>query len=86
MANCTLEVGDRVVLLSKGGPPEAEFALFDASDIELSSSGPGQVREGGYRTTVREALSRLETVGVTMKPGRFVFTFVTMTELIGSPL
>jgi hypothetical protein len=66
VASCTLEVGDRVILLAKGGPPEAEFALFDAGDIELASSGPGQVREVGYRTTADDAVRRLEAVGVTL--------------------
>jgi hypothetical protein len=65
VASCTLEVGDRVILLAKGGPPEAEFALFDPGDIELASTGPGQVREVGYRTTADDALRRLEAVGVT---------------------
>ncbi len=70
MASCTLEVGDRVVLLAKGGPPEAEFALFDAGDIELASSGPGQVREIGYRTTVDDAMRRLDAVGITIELAR----------------
>jgi len=70
VASCTLEVGDRVILLAKGGPPEAEFALFDPGDIELSSSGPGQVREDGYRTTAHEAVRRLEAVGVTLELAR----------------
>jgi hypothetical protein len=64
VATCTLEVGERVVLLSKGGPPEAEYALFDAGDIILSATGPGQVREVGYYATARDALGRLEAAGV----------------------
>jgi hypothetical protein len=66
VATCTLEVGDRVVLLSKGGPPEAEYALFDPGEITLSAEAPGMVREVSYRTTARDALGRLETVGVNL--------------------
>jgi hypothetical protein len=64
VATCTLEVGERVVLRSKGGPPEAEYALFDAGDIILSATGPGQVREHGYHATAADALGRLESAGV----------------------
>jgi hypothetical protein len=66
VATCTLEVGSRVVLVSKGGPPEAEYALFDPGEIELSADGPGLVREVGYRTTARDALGRLEAVGISL--------------------
>lgn len=65
MATCTLEIGERVVLQSKGGPPEAEYALFDPGDIELSASEPGTVREVGYRTVAEEASQRLAAAGVT---------------------
>ncbi len=66
MTACTLEVGERVVLHSRGGPPEAEYALFDPGEIELSASEPGTVREAGYRTVAEEALLRLEAAGVTV--------------------
>jgi hypothetical protein len=65
VATCTLEVGERVVLHSKGGPPEAEYVLFDPGQIELSATEPGTVREVGYRTHAEEALRRLEAAGVT---------------------
>lgn len=65
MATCTLEIGERVVLHSKGGPPEAEYALFDPGEIELSASEPGTVREVGYRTVAEEASQRLAAAGVT---------------------
>jgi hypothetical protein len=66
LSTCTLEVGKRVVLVAEGGPPEAEYALFDPGEIALSSKGPGLVREVGYRTTARDALGRLEAVGVSL--------------------
>jgi hypothetical protein len=44
--------------------------LFDAADIELRSSGPGNVREHGYRTTVQQALRALEHAGVTLELAR----------------
>jgi hypothetical protein len=66
VATCTLEVGQRLVLQSKGGPPEAEYALFDPGEIELLAEAPGLVREVGYRTIAREAIGRLESVGVNL--------------------
>jgi hypothetical protein len=66
VATCTLEVGERVILQSKGGPPEAEYALFDPGEIELLAEGVGLVREVGYRTIAREAIGRLESVGVSL--------------------
>jgi hypothetical protein len=65
VTTCTLEVGERVVLHSKGGPPEAEYALFDPGEIELFASEPGTVREVGYRTVAEAASQRLEAAGVT---------------------
>jgi hypothetical protein len=58
-------VGESVVLVAEGGPPEVEFALFEAGDIELRASEPGTIREIGYRTTVGEARSRLAGAGFT---------------------
>ncbi|MEI7892328.1 MAG: hypothetical protein WCI05_04525 [Myxococcales bacterium] len=64
--NCSLTIGDQVVVESEGGPPEAEFALFDTASLELHSNEPGSIREFGYRSTAREARSRLEEAGVTL--------------------
>lgn len=65
MQPCTLEVGERVVVESAGGPLEAEYALFDAGGIELLSDGPGTIREAGYLTTAADARVRLEAAGIT---------------------
>src|SRR5258708_2112411 len=65
VARCSLEVAGRIVLRSEGGPPEAEYALFDASSIELHATEPGAIREVGYRTTVGDARGRLDAMGVT---------------------
>jgi hypothetical protein len=61
---CTLEIGSRTIVRSDEGPPEAEYALFDASCIELAATAPGIIREVGYRTTVGEARARLDAAGV----------------------
>lgn len=61
---CVLTIASHVVLRSEGGAPEAEYALFDAGEIELKSTGIGEVREAGYRTTVSDALARLEQLGI----------------------
>jgi hypothetical protein len=66
MAACTLDVGPRRVLVSEEGPPAAEFALFDASDIELAPGEDGGLREAGYRTSAADALRRLAVAGVTL--------------------
>jgi hypothetical protein len=60
-----LYIASRAVLVSEGGTPEAEYALFDQGEIELRSTGIGEVREAGYRTTVSDALARLEALGIT---------------------
>src|SRR3984957_20164667 len=66
LASCTLEIGGRIVARAEGGPFDAEYALFEAHEIELRSNNePGTVREHGYRTTVELALERLEGDGVT---------------------
>ena len=65
MAPCTLDVGSRRVLVSEEGPPAAEFALFDPSDIELAPGEDGALREAGYRTTATNALRRLAMAGIT---------------------
>jgi hypothetical protein len=66
MAACTLDVGPRRVLVSEEGPPAAEFALFDTSDIELAPGEGGVLRESGYRTTAVDAARRLAVAGVTL--------------------
>jgi hypothetical protein len=66
MAACTLDVGPRRVLVSEEGPPAAEFALFDPSDIELAPGDGGALREAGYRTTAAEAVRRLAVAGITL--------------------
>jgi hypothetical protein len=53
------------VTVSYGGSFEAEYALFDPGDIELSAMGPGTIREAGYRSTAGEARTRLVNLGFT---------------------
>ena len=66
MPSCTLEIGSRIVTRAEGGPFDAEYALFEAHEIELRSNNePGTVREHGYRTTAELARERLEMEGVT---------------------
>ena len=65
MVACTLHIGSRRVLVSDEGPPAAEFALFDSSDVELSQGEGGTLRESGYRTTAGEAANRLAVAGIT---------------------
>jgi hypothetical protein len=62
---CTLKVGELTVLVADGGVPDVEYALFDPGEIQLHSIGPGNVREGGYQTHVRDARARLEDRGFT---------------------
>ncbi|HEY1693229.1 MAG TPA: hypothetical protein VGG39_13770 [Polyangiaceae bacterium] len=62
---CTFAIGGTVVLVSSGGPPDAEYALFDGGDIELRATGPGAIREVGYGTTVEQAKARLAHAGIT---------------------
>ena len=65
MPLCTLKVGELTVLVADGGVPDVEYALFDPGEIQLHSIGPGNVREGGYQTHVRDARARLEDRGFT---------------------
>jgi hypothetical protein len=66
LPSCTLEIGGRIVARAEGGPFDAEYALFEAHEIELRSNNePGTVREHGYRTTAELARERLEMEGVT---------------------
>jgi hypothetical protein len=65
VSRCTLHIGDYLLLSAVGGAPEAEYALFDPGEIELQATGPGSIRETGYRTVVGEARARLADLGVT---------------------
>ena len=65
MSRCTLEISAHVVVEAQEGPLGAEYALFEAGDIQLQSSEPGTNREAGYRTTVGHARARLSEQGVT---------------------
>ena len=60
-----LELAAHLVVAAEGGLLEVEYALFDAGDIELQSTGPGTNREAGYRTTAGRAQARLTDQGVT---------------------
>ena len=65
MSRCTLELGGETIAVATEGTFEAEYALFDPGEIELSAAGPGTIREIGYRTTAAEARSRLAQLGLT---------------------
>jgi hypothetical protein len=75
-----LSFADRVVLVSEDGPPEAEYALFDPTEIELRATSPGAIREIGYETTAREALERLANAGLT--PTLAAEAASAMTDLV----
>jgi len=61
-----LAVGDWIVARCEDGSLEAEYALFDASDVLLSSVAHGfGTREQGYLTSAGVALERLIEAGVT---------------------
>lgn len=64
-AGCELEIAGVSVVRSDVGPLEAEYALFDASEIELRATDYGAIHEVGYRTTVADALARLDAAGAT---------------------
>ena len=64
MSNCTLTIGGALIVRSAGAP-DAEYALFDASDIELRAISPGNIREHSYKTTAERARERLAAVGYT---------------------
>jgi hypothetical protein len=65
VSRCTLELGGELVAAAEGATLEAEYALFDAGEIELSATAPGTIRETGYRTTAGEARTRLAHLGAT---------------------
>ena len=82
MDPCTLAFADRVVLVSEDGPPEAEYALFDPTEIELRATSPGAIREIGYETTARQALDRLAAMGLTLALAEEAAT--AMLELVSA--
>ncbi|HLK36243.1 MAG TPA: hypothetical protein VKU41_05785 [Polyangiaceae bacterium] len=59
MGGCTLHLGGELVLTAVGGTPDVEYCMFDPGEIELQASGPGAIREVGYRTSVGDARARL---------------------------
>ena len=65
MPNCLLQVAGAIIVEARRGAPEAECALFDLGDIQLSATEPGAIFEVGYRTTVGVARQRLAESGVT---------------------
>lgn len=61
----SLRLGERVLVRSDDGLLRAEYALFEVSEIVLRATDPVSVREVGYMTTARDALTRLARVNVT---------------------
>jgi hypothetical protein len=61
----SLLVGERVVSKCEDGLLEAEYALFDRSEVLLASSSGQGVREEGYMTTAGFARARLYEALVT---------------------
>jgi hypothetical protein len=70
VSRCTLKLGEAVVLVALGGPPEAEYALFDPGEIELLATEPGRIREIGYGTIAAHARARLAECGITPELAR----------------
>jgi hypothetical protein len=66
MALSSLLVGERVVSRCDDGLLEAEYALFERSEVLLSATATGHaVQELGYMTTAGYARARLHQAGVT---------------------
>ena len=61
----SLVVGDRVVSRSDDGLLDAEYALFDRSEVILTAATGQGVREEGYMTTVGFARARLHEALIT---------------------
>jgi hypothetical protein len=61
----SLRIGERVLTRCEDGLLAAEYALFDVTDIVLRATDPVSVRETGYMTTARDALTRLERASIT---------------------
>ena len=66
-------VGERVVSRCTDGLLEAEYALFDASDVLVAATTGTGVREQGYLTTAGFARNRLYSAGVTAYLARDAF-------------
>jgi hypothetical protein len=64
VSTCTLTIGGALIVRSEGAP-DAEYALFDASDIELRAISPGNIREFSYKTTAEAARERLAAMSYT---------------------
>jgi hypothetical protein len=62
---CTLAIDNVAVFVAQGGPPEVEYALFEAGESELRATEPGTIREVGYRTSAGLARARLDDAGIT---------------------
>jgi hypothetical protein len=62
-----LRLGERVVVRCDDGALLTEYVLFDAREIVLRATDPVLVRETGYMTTARDAMSRLAKAGATPK-------------------
>jgi hypothetical protein len=60
----SLVVGDRIVTRCEDGLLDAEYALFDRSEVMLSGATGGSVLEKGYMTTAGFARGRLEEAGL----------------------
>jgi hypothetical protein len=65
VAGSRLDIDGRTIARCESGPLDAEYALFEPSDLELKATEPGNVREIGYRTKVVTARARLALLGVT---------------------
>ena len=62
---CNLKLDNRTLVAAEGGPPNMEYALFEAGEILLGKNKIGRVQEQGYATTVGEARARLAILGAT---------------------
>ncbi len=62
-----LRLGERVLARCDEGALLTEYALFDAREIVLRATDPVLVRETGYMTTARDAITRLAKAGATSK-------------------
>ena len=67
---CTLAIENVVVFVVQGGPPDVEYALFEAGESELRASEPGTIREAGYRTSAGALPARGSTTRASPPPSR----------------
>src|SRR5271165_3076332 len=63
----SLVVGDRIVSQCEDGLLEAEYALFDRSEVMLTAAAGTAVQEKGYMTTAGFARIRLEEAGLNVE-------------------